>query len=122
MGFGRKTVVVEQLSGNTWKLLRGVSCDGFRGPAGDVKDLRSVPSVTAWLIPSSGEYNAAAIVHDWLITDVLPSGALTSTEVDYIFREAMRALGVGFGRRWLMWAGVRWGAMFNPKRRAGSLK
>lgn len=122
MGFSRRAVRVEQVSGSTWKLLASIAYDGFVVPAGYVTDFASVPRLTSWLIPSSGEYNAAAIVHDWLITDVLPTGAVTSREVDRTFREAMRDLGVSLPRRWLMWAGVRLGAILNPRRRSGSLQ
>lgn len=119
--FTDSRVRVEQLTGTTWRLLHSISYDGWTVPKGYVTDFASVPKVTAWLIPSSGEYNAAAIVHDWLITDVLPTGAVTSREVDRVFREAMKALGVKTARRWLMWAGVRLGAIGNPRRRSGSL-
>lgn len=120
--FTDRTVRVEQLSGTTWRLLAAIVYDGFRVPPGYVTDFASVPKAMSWLIPKSGEYNAAAILHDWLITDQLPTGSITSVEVDKTFREAMKALGVPFARLWLMWAGVRLGAIGNPKRRAGSLR
>ena len=36
-----------------------------------------------------------------------------------MFRRVMRESGVPVLRRWLMWAGVRWGALTDERRRAG---
>ncbi len=91
----------------------------FFVPVHYVTDFASVPRVVWWLVPRYGKYTAATVLHDWLITDLLPTGHISSREVDRVFRTAMKDLGVSFARRWLMWAGVRWGAVFNPKRRAG---
>lgn len=90
----------------------------FTVPVGYLTDLASVWRTTAWLVPRTGDYSPAAVAHDYLITDVLPTGALTSRQVDEVFREIMRSLGVPFARRWLMWAAVRWAALFNRARRA----
>jgi hypothetical protein len=43
----------------------------------------------------------------------------TARDTDAIFRRVMREGGVGFVTRWIMWAGVRWGAVANPARRPG---
>lgn len=106
-----------------WELIEPWQADTPAGtvhiPVGYVTDFASVPRVTAWLIPRTGDYSPAAIVHDYLITDILPAGHITSAEVDRVFREVMRELGVPGPRRWLMWAGVRWGAAFNRKRWGG---
>ena len=71
-----------------------------------------------WLIPRFGRYTLAAILHDFLC-DGLPSKRFTSRDVDGLFRRVMRELGVPPLRRWLMWCGVRWGALLNPRRRPG---
>jgi hypothetical protein len=94
----------------------------YRVPAGYVTDGASVPRALSWLYPKYGAYLKAAIVHDYLITDILPTNTITSARVDKIFQEAMRDLGIPKIRQWAMWAGVRWGALFNKKRRKGSLK
>jgi hypothetical protein len=91
----------------------------FTVPTDYDTDFASVPRITAWLIPRTGDYSPAAVAHDYLITHVLPADGLTSREVDEAFREIMRTLGVPGPRRWLMWAGVRWAAAFNKSRRAG---
>ena len=82
-------------------------------------DFASVPRFAVWLIPTYGRYTAPAILHDYLITDMIPAGRISSADTDGLFRRAMRELGVPPVKRWLMWAGVRWGAAFNRRRRAG---
>ncbi len=116
-------VAVALLDARLWRLLEPVryagQVDRFEVPAGYVTDFASVPRIAVWLIPTYGRYTAPAILHDYLITDYLPAGRVTSVDVDGLFRRAMREQGVPPVRRWLMWAGVRWGAAFNRRRRAG---
>jgi len=78
-----------------------------------------VPRVVTWLVPRFGAYTLAAILHDWLVTAGIRSGAVTARQADGIFRRVMRESGVPVLRRWLMWAGVRWGALTDERRRAG---
>jgi hypothetical protein len=126
MAFVTKDIEVRVVDDTTWELLKDVVYKDrdveYRVPVGYRTDFASVPRATSWLYPRTGAYSAAAIVHDWLITDMLPTGYITSSHVDEVFREAMKELGVPFARRWVMWAGVRVGAIGNPKRRAGSLE
>jgi len=117
-------VVVEQVDARTWRLVEPVRYLGGQGdvfsvPAGYLTDFASVPRVVVALIPVFGRYTLPAILHDRLITDYLPAGAIASVDVDGLFRRAMRELDVATVKRWLMWAGVRWGALFNRRRRAG---
>jgi Protein of unknown function (DUF1353) len=121
--YGGRTVA-ELLDDRNWKLLRPLRYTGNRGdsftvPAGYVTDFASVPRVAVWLIPRFGRYTRAAILHDWLLTDALPAGLVTSVDTDGIFRAVLRELGTPPVKRWLMWTGVRWGAAFNRRRRAG---
>ncbi|HLS39535.1 MAG TPA: DUF1353 domain-containing protein [Ornithinicoccus sp.] len=85
-------------------------------------DLASVPWMFGWLVPRSGEFTPAAVLHDGL---VLPGGYLgpvvDRTEADLIFREAMVGLGTGRVRAWLMWSATTLGTMWHsrsPLRRA----
>ncbi len=92
-------------------------------PAGYETDYASIPRCISWIYPKDGPYRKAAVVHDWLITDLLPTGQIKSTRVDEIFREAMDSVGgIPKIRQWIMWAGVRIGAVVNKNRRKGSLK
>jgi hypothetical protein len=95
------------------------SWERFVVPAGFRTDFASVPRVVTWLFPRFGAYTLAAILHDWLVSEGLRSGAVTSRQADGIFRRVMRESGVPVLRRWMMWAGVRWGALTNERRRSG---
>lgn len=107
--------------------------DTFLVPAGFVTDLASVPRFLTWLVPVAGVHDRAAILHDWLCTqlaeclrlnsrwtDTMPPATppASARDTDGLFRRVLRELGVGVVRRWLMWVGVRWGALANPARRA----
>jgi len=122
VGIGSR-VVVEPIDATRWRLNEPLcyfgATDQYVIPPGFVTDFATVPRIAVWLIPKFGLYTKAAILHDWLITDWLRLGHITSNEVDGLLRRAMRELGVAPVRRWLMWTGVRWGALFNPRRRKG---
>ena len=111
--------------------------DTFTVPAGFQTDLASIPRYMTWLVPVAGVQDRAAIVHDWLCGSLAfayshnkASGSTvaravpvaSAVDTDGIFRRILRELGVGAVRRWLMWTGVRWGALLNPARRAGWLR
>lgn len=94
--------------------------EGVSVPAGYVTDLASVPRPVQWLVPRAGLYNWAAVVHDYLCTCLeVGRPVFSSVDTDGTFRRIMRELSVGVILRWLMWAGVRWGALFTPARRPG---
>jgi hypothetical protein len=126
MPFVTKDIEVRVVDDTTWELLKDVVYKDhdieYRVPVGYHTDFASVPRATSWLYPRTGSYSAAAIIHDWLITDMLPTGYIDSVHVDRVFRLAMKELGVPIARRWVMWAGVRLGAIGNSRRRAGSLR
>lgn len=99
--------------------------DTFTVPAGFRTDFASVPRAAVWLIPKFGRWTLAAIVHDLLCVGLArahrggPAPLADARETDRIFARIMRELGVPLLLRWLMWTGVRYGALFNPARRAG---
>jgi hypothetical protein len=70
-------------------------------------DLASVPRLFLWWINTYGTHTPAAIIHDRFIGDpaVLP-GKVTEQDVDRYFRAMLKALGVGWAARWLMWSAV----------------
>ena len=101
-------------------------------------DLASIPRALHWLLPPSGPYEAAAIRHDqgcddlnhyWAAIRAAVAGqpiglrlpARDSRTVDRAFRQDLRDLGMGVIRRWMMWLGVRLGALVSPARRPGIL-
>ena len=79
-------------------------------------DFASVPGLFTWLVPRYGRFTKAAILHDFLC-DEAKEGRFIRSQADGIFRRVMRELGVGFIRRWVMWAAVRLGSgwgVFQP--------
>jgi hypothetical protein len=117
--FDEPDVIVRSLGAVQWTLEREViyrgKLDTFVVPRGFVTDFASVPRIAVWLIPRYGTYSRAAIVHDFLCK-TLP---VSPVDADGIFRRIMAELGVGPVKRWLAWAGVRWGALTDPRRRRG---
>lgn len=93
--------------------------DLFTVPAEYFTDFATVPRFLHWLVSPYGVYTRAAIVHDWLLTDEVPAKRVTSRDADGIFRRIMAELGVSWTKRWVMWAAVRVGALFNPRRAYG---
>lgn len=110
-------ITVRRHGDDQWQTTEAIVYDGrterFVIPAGYVTDFASVPAIVVWLIPRFGRYTPAAILHDYLITD--GPRELAWNDVDGLFRRVMRELGVSTPRRWLMWAGVRWGSLFGGR-------
>lgn len=115
----------------------GTKGDTFTVPVGFRTDFATVPRFLHWIVSPYGAYTRAAVLHDWLLvelaswsageTPVLPGGALlyrtqppaNSRDCDGIFRRVMQDLGVPWAKRWIMWAAVRVGALFNSQRAYG---
>jgi hypothetical protein len=100
--------------------------DRIHIPAGFETDLASVPRIFWALLPPQGAYEKAAVLHDFLCVELArchrDGGAaqVNAVDTDGMFRRVMREDdGVPNVVAWIMWAGVRWGALFNPARRAG---
>ncbi len=75
-------------------------------------DLASVPWFLWWFVSSYGQHTKAALLHDHLLTDP----AFDRIEADLVFREALTDSGVSWVRRWVMWAGVTIGTMWDQRR------
>jgi Protein of unknown function (DUF1353) len=121
--FESPDLTVRRVDDSTWATVDPLVYRGRRDrfvvPAGFRTDFASVPRVVAWLVPRYGAYTLAVILHDWLVDEGIDSGAVTARQADGLFRRVMRESGVPVLRRWLMWAGVRWGALTDPRRRTG---
>lgn len=98
-------------------------------------DLASVPRIFWSVLPPNGVYERAAVLHDFGCVSLLDGTCtLSSRDVDGLFRRVIReeqqvdkfrgrAHRVrDWGVRWLMWWGVRMGALASPHRRAGWLR
>ena len=110
---------LEHTGGKEFKLLRRFGYvdlmpphDHFQVPrdlVGFRTDLASTPQYFTWLIPGIGVHLPAILLHDGLVYDknqkpsyIGPS--IERHEADRIFRDAMKALGTGPIRRWMIWA------------------
>jgi hypothetical protein len=117
MGFPEDSQVdVRQLDDKNWRLLLRLDYQGqsepFEVPVGSDTDFASVPRVFVWFLPRYGRYTKAAILHDYLWRERAAKGTMSYIDADGTFRRAMRELGVPFLRRWILWAAVRWAALF----------
>lgn len=125
-------LIVERTGDRHWTLTEPLTFHGntdiITVPAGYTTDFASVPRFLQWLAPSTGPYSSAAVLHDWLCDSLVgdptlpPDSQISSRDADGLFRRAMRQEGVSPVLRWLMWCGVRWGAVFNRRRRPGILR
>jgi hypothetical protein len=74
----------------------------FIVPSGTRTDFASIPLGLRNIIPRTGKYGKAAVLHDWLCEyKVVPR-----KQADSIFFEAMKRLGVNKPRRSVMYFGV----------------
>lgn len=92
-----------------WLLLRpfGYVPEGWSVPitvpAGFVTDLASIPALLRPVFDRNDASRQPAVLHDWLYCEQPCDRDL----VDSLFLEALERAGVGFLRRWAMYAGVR---------------
>ncbi len=131
---------IEAASPTTWRLTRALVWTGerdtFSVPAGFVTDFATSPRFLHWLVLPYGPYTRAAVLHDFLLTQlaawssgavalpegragVTPDPPADSRDTDGVFRRAMRDLGTPWAKRWMMWAAVRAASCFNPDRAYG---
>jgi len=75
-------------------------------PVGFTTDYASVPRILWNILPPTGKYTKASVIHDYLY---FYDGEYTRKQADAIFLEAMESLDVGFITRYVMWSGVRMG-------------
>lgn len=119
-------VLVKQLDDKTWEVRKALKYEGkldhYTVPIGMDTDFASVPRAFVWFLPRYGSYTMAAILHDYLWKVRAAKGRMDWVDADGIFRRAMRELNVPFLRRWIMWAAVRWVALFKPAGRKGWLR
>lgn len=86
-----------------------------------VTDLTSVPTLFTWLVPKTGRYLPATLLHDGLVhgpheppTYLSTDGhVLDRVEADRVLRTAMRDLEVGPVRGWLIWSAVTLGTIWS---------
>lgn len=101
---------LEHIDGRRWLVLDAfeyVSSDAvmYHVDAGVTTDLASIPRVFWRLFPQSGEYNQAGVLHDHLYVQ----NGVSRARADWVFRDAMHALGVSWATRQAMYLAVRVG-------------
>jgi hypothetical protein len=105
-------LVVRPLDEKFWELQQDLVYEGnedyFAVPAMHKTDFASVPRPFWWLVPRYGRYTEVAVLHDYLC-DMARAGDFNRCDADGIFRRALREIGVGYIKRRIMWAAVRWG-------------
>lgn len=115
---------ITQVSKTGWRLIdhivwHGHNRDGtpitVEVPPGRDTDFASTPPVLWTMFPPYGDYTAAAIAHDHMWRDLAKSGAMTYADADHHLREMLRASGVSWLRRWIMFSAVRWGSLLTRK-------
>lgn len=107
---------LEYLDGLTWRLTAEFDFASdtleriVRVPVGFVTDFASIPRLLWNILPPTGSYGKAAVIHDMLYQHPeCLTPAVTRLQADRTLREGMIALGTGRVTRWLIFAGVRVG-------------
>ena len=110
-------LICEKVENDKWKLhhryrfirLRNGVEETICVPTNYVTDCASVPALFWTIVPKDGQYDGAAVIHDYLYglrgADLKP--ARTRAECDWIFLDGMAVLGVPYWKRYLMWSAVR---------------
>jgi uncharacterized protein DUF1353 len=84
-------LVVKDVGEFDWKVMSPLRYEGgtqcFEIPAGAQTDFASVPALFQWLIPRSGRYTKAAVLHDHLWRT--PIDGVSQGDADAIFRRCM---------------------------------
>ena len=132
---------IEYIDGRSWRVTQEFDYledyddpnTTIRVPEGFVTDFASIPRVLWTVLPPTGKYGKAAVVHDYLyvVGGKVPCGwctterakfphlnedeshcpntkIYTKADADRIFLEAMEVLGVNWVQRKLMYRAVRW--------------
>ncbi len=104
-------LVLEYLDGRTWRVAEefvyhiGAEGSGMaiHVPKGFETDFASVPRVFWRVLPPTGDYGKAAVIHDKLYKD----GSGNREWCDGVFLEAMTVLGVSLIKRQIIYRAVR---------------
>lgn len=127
MGSFTTPLIVEYLDGRNWRLLQEFDFASevleriVRVPAGFVTDFASIPRMLWSLLPPTGKYGKATVVHDVLYRyPECVTPRVTRIQADRTLFEGMVALRVGWLTRWAIYAGVRAGGFvaWNHDRRS----
>lgn len=108
-------IVTPLPSGRRWKIVTAFHYETDAGliieiPAGEETDFASIPRFLWPILPPTGSYTRAAVVHDKLYSDHRKGlGHYSRAYADSILLEAMKDCECGKLVRWTIWFGVRLG-------------
>jgi len=110
-------LIVRAIKNQRWKLIAPLDYEAKKGfkvrvRQGFVTDLASIPKALRVFYTVNGEHRKAAVLHDYCyykLGSVAPYIKLNRKEVDELFLEAMKGLGVGWFKRYSMYFAVRVG-------------
>jgi len=105
-----RPLVLEYLDGCNYKVLRTFPYvvrpgEDIQVPKGFVTDFASVPRFLWRVVPPTGIYGKAAVIHDYLYRT--PDEPYSRAASDLVFLEAMEELDVPWWKRTLMYYAVR---------------
>lgn len=114
---------LEYIDGRDWKVTEefiyrigsDTSEEAVKVPAGEITDFASIPRVFWRILPPTGEYGKAAVIHDYLYKHAVG----TRKWCDDIFLEAMGVLKVSAWKRYAIYNAVRsfgWAAWNNHRK------
>ena len=103
-------LILEYLNGRRWRLAQAfhyhseVSKRTYHVPAGFVTDFASIPRFFWRVLPPTGEYGKAAVIHD---NNYRVTTTVSQKMADDVFLEGMRDLNVPAWKALVMYWGVR---------------
>jgi len=103
-------LILEYLNGRRWRLVQAFTYHSqlaeraFIVPAGFVTDFASIPRCFWRVLPPTGEYGKAAVVHDGNYRE---NTTVTRKMADDVFLEGMRDLSVPAWKAQIMYHAVR---------------
>lgn len=108
---------LEYIDGRNWKLIEAFSFIDSTGtvytsPEGSITNFASTPKFLWPVLPPTGEYGAAAVIHDFLVG----SKIVSRDKADEIFLEMLVVLDVNPFKRWVLYRGVRIGTWWSKLR------
>lgn len=108
------TLRLDYIDGRNWKVVGGftfIDEDGevYTAPDGFVTDFASVPRILWSLLPPTGDYGPAAVIHDFLVR----KGVIKRSNADKVFKRALNVLKVSPWKIWVLYKGVCIGTWWN---------
>lgn len=114
---------LEYINGKAWKIDEAFvyAINGYRVmvPVGFITDFASVPRFFWRILPPTGSYGKAAVIHDYLYqypainayqnNELFRTKVFSRKDCDRVFLEAMEVLAVAAWKRKVMYWGVRAG-------------